>query len=116
MALASTLAGMAIDVGRTTLLHALEHPVSGHLDVPHGEGLAALSIAYMEFTYPACPEKFAYIASLLREDVAGLPAEKAAERSTDAVKMFLERVGMNMRLGDMGVNEDIIDLFVKDAL
>jgi len=99
MALASTLAGMAIDVGRTTLLHALEHPVSGHLDVPHGEGLAALSIAYMEFTYPACPEKFAYIASLLGEDVAGLPAEKAAKRSTDAMKRFLERVGMNMRLG-----------------
>jgi len=32
------------------------------------------------------------------------------------MKRFLERVGMNMRLGDMGVNEDLIDLFVKDAL
>ena len=116
MALASTLAGMAIDVGRTTLLHALEHPLSGHLDVPHGEGLAALSIAYMEFTYPACPEKFAYIASLLGEDVAGAGAEEAAKKSIDGMRKFLERVGMNIRLKDMGADEDMIDTFVKDAL
>lgn len=116
MALASTLAGMAIDVGRTTLLHALEHPLSGHLDVPHGEGLAALSIAYIEFTYPACPEKFAYIASLLGEDVAGTGAEEGAERSMDGMRKFLERVGMNVRLKDMGADEDMIDTFVNDAL
>ena len=116
MALASTLAGLAIDVGRTTLLHALEHPVSGHLNVPHGEGLAALSIAYMEFTYPACPEKFAYVASLLGENTKGMTAEEAAGKSIDGMKKFLERVGMNRSLGDMGADEGMIDTFVNDAL
>jgi len=115
MALASMLAGLAIDESRTTLLHAIEHPVSGHLDVAHGEGLAALSIAYMEFTAPSCPEKFAYIASLLGEDIEGLAKEEAAMKSIDGMKKFLGRVDMSIGLKELGVDEDMIDTFVNEA-
>ncbi|MEA2054641.1 MAG: iron-containing alcohol dehydrogenase [Candidatus Thermoplasmatota archaeon] len=115
MALASTLAGMAIDGSRTTLLHALEHPVSGHLGISHGEGLAALSMAYMEFTYPACPEKFARIARLLGEEIDKLPMEEAARKSVRGVKNLLDKVDMNLGLADIGVEKDMIDIFVEDA-
>jgi len=40
---ASMMAGVAIDLSRTTLLHALEHPISFyHPDIHHGIGLALL--------------------------------------------------------------------------
>ena len=32
------------------------------------------------------------------------------------MRKFLERAGMNIRLKDMGADEDMIDTFVKDAL
>ena len=115
MALASTLAGLAIDVSRTTLLHALEHPVSGHLNAVHGEGLAALSLAYMEFTLPLCPEKFANVASLFGEDIDGLPEQEAAMKSIDGMKKFLRKFGMDIGLRELGVNEDMIDVFVEEA-
>lgn len=108
MAWASTLAGMAIDGSRTTLLHGLEHPVSGHLDVPHGEGLAALSLAYLEFIIPACPEKCARIASLLGE-------EPAAEKSVDGLRRLLQSVDMDRGLADLGVTDDLIDQLVEDV-
>jgi len=115
MALASTLAGLAIDISRTTLLHALEHPVSGHLNAVHGEGLAALSIAYMEFTLPLCPEKFANVATLFGEDIDGLPEQEAAMKSIDGMRKFLKKFGMDIGLRELGVNEDMIDVFVEEA-
>ena len=115
MALASTLAGLAIDAGRTTLLHAVEHPVSGHLNVAHGEGLAALSVPYMQFTIPSCPEKFAYVASLFGEEIEGLTKEEAAMKSIDGVKKLLAKVGMDIGLKKLGVEERMIDTFVKEA-
>jgi len=108
MAWASTLAGMAIDGGRTTLLHGLEHPVSGHLDVPHGEGLAALSLAYLEFILPACPEKCARIASLLG-------VGPAAENSIEGLRRLLQSVDMDGGLAELGVTEEMVDRLARDA-
>ncbi|WP_438801542.1 hypothetical protein [Candidatus Symbiopectobacterium endolongispinus] len=64
--LASSLAGMAIDCAGTTLPHALQHPMGGLLDVVHAEGIAAIYKPFMEYTWPAAPEKFAAIAKAMR--------------------------------------------------
>jgi len=111
MALASTLAGMAIDAGRVTMLHGLEHPVSGHFDVAHGAGLAALSVAYVEHVGRACPERFAHVATLFdhgdEDPVAG---------TVQGLRGLLRAVDMDMGLSDLGVPADMVDRLTEDAL
>ena len=49
VALGSTFAGIAIGNAGCTAPHGIEHPISGLLNVAHGEGLAAIYPEYMRF-------------------------------------------------------------------
>ena len=58
VALGSTFAGIAIGNAGCTAPHGIEHPISGLLNVAHGEGLAAIYPEYMRFMRPhaiRCP-------------------------------------------------------------
>lgn len=116
MALANTLGGMCIDCSGVTLPHGLEHPVSGLLDVVHGQGLAALILPVMEYSYPAAPEKFAKMAKAMGENIEGLPLEKAAAKSVEGMKRLLARVNLTPTLKDLGVTEDKIDWLAENTL
>ncbi len=111
MALASTLAGMAIDAGRVTMLHGLEHPVSGHFDVAHGAGLAALSIAYIKHVGNACPDRCAPVAAAL--DKAG---DDPVGGMVQGLRELLRAVDMDMGLSDLGVPSDMVDRLTEDAM
>jgi alcohol dehydrogenase class IV len=116
VALANTLAGMAIGYAGTTLPHAMEHPLSGLLNIVHSEGLAALYIAFMEFTYKSAPEKFANIASAMGEDISGLSVEEAAAKSIDSMRRIMEHVNLNPNLTKLGVKEEHIDWLANNTL
>lgn len=116
VALANTLAGMAIDGSGTTLPHGMEHPVSGLYDAPHGEGLAALYVAILQFTYQAVPEKFADIAQAMGADIRGLSTIQAAEKCISCVKELMAKVGMPPRLKDFGATEQDLDWLSDQAL
>ncbi|MBP2644318.1 MAG: hypothetical protein H6Q67_2205 [Firmicutes bacterium] len=116
VAFASMLGGMAIGGSGTTLPHALEHPVSGKYNAPHGEGLAALYVAIMNFSYRSNPEKFATIAMLLGENIEGLSSEQAAAKSVDGVAKLMRKVGMTPNLRDFGVKEDDVNWLTDNAI
>jgi len=116
VALANTLGGMAIDAGGVTLPHALEHPVSGLFNVTHSEGLAALYIPIMKFTYLAAPQKFAMIAKTMGENIDGLSIEEAAAKSIECVSRLLARLNMTPTLGDFGITEEKLDWLTANAL
>ena len=116
MAVADTLAGIAIDQAGVGLIHALEHPLSGRYGVVHGEGLAALAPAVMAFNLPERPERFARIAALLGEPVAGMAVDEAAARAVAAVERLLREVEATWGLADLGVPEGDIPLLVEDTL
>lgn len=116
MSLASTAAGMAINGGGTTALHGMEHPVSAHLDVAHAEGLCALSGPYLKYLAEVVPWKMARVAEWLGEDVSGLSEERAAEMAVVAIEELKEGLGLNLRLRDLGVHEDMLEILVSDTL
>ena len=116
VALANTLGGMAIDAGGVTLPHALEHPVSGLFNVTHSEGLAALYIPIMKFTYLSAPQKFAMIAKTMGANIDGLSIEEAAASSMECVSRLLTRLDMTPTLKDFGVTEDKLDWLTANAL
>ncbi|WP_413736256.1 iron-containing alcohol dehydrogenase [Sodalis sp. RH21] len=114
--LASSLAGMAIDCAGTTLPHALQHPMGGLLNVVHAEGIAAMYVPFMEYTWPAAPEKFAVIAKTMGVDTQGMSLETAAASSVAVVRDFLAGVNMMPTLTELGVKEEHFDWLINNVL
>lgn len=109
MAWASSFAGISEANAGVALLHAMEHPISGYLDVAHGEGLAALLPAYVRFSYPGNPAKFEQVAKILGSK------EEGVESCVQAVRDLLQRIDLDLNLRQLGVTEDLLPLFVQDV-
>ncbi len=110
MAMAAMLSGYAIDIARVGLCHAIEHPLSARLGIHHGEGLAAIAPAVIEFSYPGAEDKFNRLAGLL-SGVAG-----GKERVVESIYRFREEIGLDNTLTDLGVRKDMIPLLAEDTL
>ncbi len=80
-------------------LHGIEHPLSGYYDIAHGDGLAALLPAWMEYTYPAAQERF---------DKAGLNVF-SSDNCIASINNWLAGLGMNLNLTGLGIEEAKID-------
>ncbi len=74
-------------------LHGIEHAISAYSDVAHGEGLAALLPAWMEYTKPVAAERF----KQLGERVFG------NKDSIGSTRRWLESIGMDIHLRDFGI-------------
>lgn len=105
VALASTLAGMAISSAGTGLIHALEHPISGHnRNVAHAQGLAALTLPILQFNHDAEPEKYRRAAQAL-----------GGENILHTVTGLFNDLDMPTTLSEIGVETDP-DTLADDAL
>ena len=102
---ASMLAGLAINIGRTCLPHALEHPISAFLDIHHGEGLASLLPTWIKFGL-----KEEIFNTLARE--LGL---KDACELYEKVASLLREIGMDKRLREYGLTEGMVEKLVDNA-
>lgn len=116
MAMANTFGGMVIDSAGVILPHGLEHPVSGLLNVTHGEGLAAVMLPWMKYTIGAAPKKFKKIAEVLGEDTHGMTEEEGAEKCLEAVSKLLKALNLELTLGQLGVKEEHVDWLTDNAL
>ncbi len=116
MALANTFGGMVIDSAGVALAHGMEHSVSGLLNVRHGEGLAAILPHFMEYTYPMAVDKFSQIAKAMGQDTKKLTAGEAAILCMEAVKKLLNRLGLNLTLGGLGVREEHADWLAENSM
>jgi len=104
VAMASTAVGVAIYIAGTTAGHAIEHPLSGLRDIPHGEGLAAVSPAIYRIGHP---EVFREAAALL-----GMPGE-----GLDSAMLSISReLGLDRPLSDLGFGRDDIPWLTGSAI
>ena len=115
MALGATLAGMAFSNVSVAVVHALEYPVGGATHCSHGAGNGLLLPFVMRFNLPARISRFARIAALLGEEVAGLEESTAAERAVAAVERLKSDIGIPERLRDLGVTPEQLPLFAEKA-
>ena len=67
MALASLLAGAAMENVGLGLVHAMSHQISGFYDAPHGRTNALLLPHVLDFNEPACEEKISTLDGLVKE-------------------------------------------------
>ena len=117
MAIADTFAGMSIANVGTTLPHSMGQPISGHFPhVPHGTALALVYPPIMAFSSSSNIKKFAEAGRIFNPDLGSRSDEDAARESGPALVSFMKRIGMYLRLSDVGISREAIPLLVKDAV
>jgi len=80
-------------------LHGIEHPLSGFYDIAHGDGLAALLLAWMRYTLPAREEKFSLLGKKVFNESDGILA----------TEKWIKIVGMKLRLKALGVESERLE-------
>jgi alcohol dehydrogenase len=112
MMLANAYAGYGLANCGVTIMHAMEHPVSGHYpQVAHGAGLATFLRPWVRLVGPREPAKLAHVTALLGCGPDGTVA--AAESALDCL---LQTVGMDLRLRDLGVADTSLETMAADTL
>ncbi|MFC1478116.1 iron-containing alcohol dehydrogenase [Candidatus Margulisiibacteriota bacterium] len=98
-------------------IHSLEHVLSGHYDISHGSGLAALLPAIMRYDLPEVSEKLAMMGEyLFGINFAGMPVKAAAELSIEKFEDWMKSYNAFLPLGEMGITKDSLETMADDAI
>ena len=98
-------------------VHAIEHVLSAHHDIPHGAGLAVVNPAWMRFVAPRRPARFvAFATRLFGVRAAGPDDVEAAIEGIDRFESFLKSIGCPTRLEAAGCRSDLVPAYAADAV
>jgi len=118
VAWANTAAGMVESLSSCISHHSMEHDLSAyHPSLPHGAGLALLSVSYFSFMASKVPDRFGALAEAMGENISNLNSkeEKAAAFIT-ALKKLLKGAGLDeLHLSSFGISIDECEKFAKNA-
>jgi alcohol dehydrogenase class IV len=110
MAYAAWLSGVTLANAGLGLAHGVAAALGVHCRVPHGLACAVMLPAAMRINAEACPEPFARIGELITKRTFRSNAETATA-AVQSVEELATRVGIPLRLRDLGVTrEQIPDL------
>jgi alcohol dehydrogenase len=116
MLLASSMAAYAFNVVGLGACHATGHPISAHLNTPHGQTLATMMPAVMNFNLENAAPKYAKVARLFGAAKESVSDADNARAAIDAIRAFIDSLGLTQRLGDLGVSAELVPTLVEDAL
>lgn len=117
MSRAAYLAGRAINVTKTTAPHAVSYPMTAFFGVPHGHAVALTLGEFLVYNSQVTetdvidPRGAEYVRRTVGELVTMLGCRDAAE-ARDAIVRLLRDVGVETRLGAIGVWQHDWDLIV----
>ena len=94
MALASTLAGIAMDQAGLGIVHSLSSPVCTFMHLPHGLANALLLPHGMAYNLPARSARLAEIATALGGDCRDREPLNAARLAVERVQNLLQDIGL----------------------
>ena len=117
MSYADTLSGISNANVGTTLPHAMGQAVSGHFpQIAHGEALALIYRAVLEYTCESCEEKFAKVACLFNPELAVLSTGEAARALPEEISRFLGKIGLNPTCRTLGIPEAALESLAASAM
>ena len=104
MAYASMLAGMAITLSSTILLHIMAYPLTVYHHIPHGRANAIMLPAFLDFMQAngSCPERVKIITDLF------VPF--------GGVRQYLNALNVSCRLADYGIKSEEFPLFAGKTI
>jgi len=117
MALADTLAGLAIANAGVTLPHGIGMAMSGlYPHVAHGEALACVYPAVLSYSWDAAPAKFAAVGRIYDGSLKGLDDAEAAKKFGAVVEAFLRTIGLRIGLDDLKIPEKDLETLAQASL
>jgi len=105
MALGSLMAGVTLNNAGVGAVHALAYPVGAEYHVPHGVANVVTFARTMEYISIANMPKFVNLARAMGEPVEGISPREAAARGIKAMEDLAEKVGLPIRLRDIGADQ-----------
>lgn len=108
-----------ISRGKSTdwMVHMLGQSVGALTDATHGLTLAAVSLPYYHHIMKDGLPKFVRFAKeVWRVDPAGKSDEQAALEGLDAMKSWMQELGLPLNISELGANEEMIPELVKGTL
>ena len=115
VAIAASMAGLAMDQSGLGIIHSMSGPLSSHYDIPHGLSNAVLLPYGMEHNIMAVPGKFARIAEALGVNTAGYSEREAGNAAIDKVEEMLEDMQIPTDLCDYFDKKEDIESFAEEA-
>jgi alcohol dehydrogenase len=117
MLVASHLAGLGQASGTGVgLVHAIGHAIGTRGRLPHGTALATVLPEVLAFDIPVRSRELALVGVALGVAApADRPAE-AARAAVDGVRALLEAVDQRRTLRELGIDEAMVPVIVRDAL
>lgn len=112
LAIAAALALQAAMTGGGSIAHAMSYPVQMKGNISHGASVALMSPHVMVHNLIANPTKFAKVAEIMGENVAGLSQMDAARKSVEALRKYSRDLRMPQSLSEVGITKEDIPGFV----
>jgi len=104
---AATIAGLGFGNSNAALAHALGHPMSPALGVPHGRAVGLFLPYTIQFTAGRMADRYAEIARFM-----GLPAGSSEEGTASlvqAVRDLAGRIGQPLTVADLGISRQAFE-------
>lgn len=116
MLLGSMLAGQAFANSPVAAVHALAYPIGGHFHVPHGLSNALVLPHVLRFNTKVAPQPYAELAPHAFPGLARLEGQARAEAFCEALADLSRRCGLQQRLREMAIPQDILPKLARDAM
>jgi len=117
MAWADTLAGLSIANAGVTLPHGIGMAIGGNYPhIMHGEALAVVYPAILQYTYKSVPEKFVHVGALFDPTLKDLPKEEGAARACEVIVDFIREIGMSTCFEDLKVPKEELRALAQASL
>jgi len=113
---ATLLAGLAFSNAILGAVHAMSHSLGGLLDLPHGECNAILLPYVIDYNFAAAPDRFRNIAEAMGLPPEGSDPENWKKVLLHAIRDLQKSVGINRRLGELGVSKSDIPNLARNAV
>ncbi|RVT95364.1 iron-containing alcohol dehydrogenase [Rhodovarius crocodyli] len=110
LSLASLYGGYCLGPVNTTAGHAVAYPLGTRHHIPHGLACAVIFPHTLAFNAPVMQEKTAQVL-----DALGLPRSFEESVVSAATTEFCARLGIEMKLGALGVPRDDLPRMAKEA-
>ena len=114
--IAATMAGWAFTIAQVGLAHAMAHTLGILYNVPHGAACGIVLPAVMRFNVDFAADKLTMVAQAMGVSTTGMDDKKAALAAADAIEKLMKEAGHPMRLRDVGVPEDGLDMAAFHAI
>ncbi len=116
MLLAACMAGLSWASGGLGAAHGMAYVLEGAYHLGHARAVSIMLPHIMDYNKIGNLGKYGKIAQAMGEEVSGLSAHDAADRSIAAVKRLIEEVGISTCLADYGATEGDIPKLVEGSM